>query len=159
MGLKVLKTSIKVTHRFSVYHFIFVAIEQETIHLKPEMAKIHIADLFFHAEITRAAGRKASDQWLSDQVAARPRRSSISSSAPDSPRSYASYIDHSKSACNESDRSQSPSNICQAGRTELDCVLLSDIDICEELGDLVGLLFTDAAHTVLRQVKCRRNSL
>jgi hypothetical protein len=131
-------------------------LQQEFEYTVLEMAQIHITDLFFHEEIARAAGRKASDQWLSEQVFARTRLSSTSSSAPDSPRSS---MDHSKPACNGLDRSQSPSNTSRADITESECMQLSDLDIDEEIGDRVGLLFTDAAHTVLRHVSCRRSPL
>ncbi len=115
---------------------------------------VHITDVFFHAEIARAAGRKASDQWLSEQT-----RSPISSSSPRSPAPARFGKDEAEQACRESERSHCSNTRPPANQMESECVLLSDIEIDDELGDRVGLLFTDAAHTVLWHVKNRRNSL
>ena len=43
--------------------------------------------------------------------------------------------------------------------TSFETFLLSDRAVAEELGDRLGLLFTDAAHTVLCDIGRRRRSL
>ena len=111
---------------------------------------IHITDVFFHAEIARALGRKASDQWLFEQL-----RPSISPTS-----SGQSCEGGGERAWRESEPCQSSlGTSTSADQTvEYECAMRSDIEIDKELGDLVGLLFTDAAHTVLPQIKFQRSS-
>ncbi len=111
---------------------------------------LHITDVFFHAEIARIFDRKAGDEWLTEQL-----RSSIS---PTQAASEKSCGVGAKRAWHESERNESSFNTPPlADQTlEYESVLRSDIEIDEELGDLVGLLFTDAAHAILPLMKCRQ---
>ena len=114
---------------------------------------LHITDVFFHAEIARITDRKAGDQWLTGQL-----RSSIS---PTNAASKKSCGDKGKQAWRESKRSQSSANTTPPADQTIDyeCVLHSNVEIDGGLGDLVGLLFTDAAHAVLPHVKCKHGPM
>ena len=113
---------------------------------------LHITDVFFHAEIARIIGRRAGDRWLAGQV--------LSSISTTNTASKKSCGDGGKRAWRESEGSQAPSNTTPPADQTLDyeCVLRTEVEIDEELADLVGLLFTDAAHAVLPHVKCKRGS-
>jgi hypothetical protein len=131
---------------------------------------IHITDLFFHSEITRVAGSDIGDQWISERVAIEGRLNSwtlrspsdsatpspLNSSQP-SPQYRANNYLGSASDAQSSDSTEKMPQLHT--QYESECTSLSDIIIDEEMGDRLGLLYTDAAHTVLRHIRCRRHSL
>lgn len=93
---------------------------------------VHIADLFFQEEISRAAGHKAGHLWFSEN-----RNLSRRCSQQRDSREYTRTI--------QSVEEVSCSNTLQSCSHPI----IIDSEMAEGLGDRFGLLFTDAAHAVL----------
>ena len=107
-------------------------------------SSLHITDLFFQAEFARAAGSKAGEQWIS-QLAS---------------RNLDCVKDIGDSAVPKY-KISSGSESRQSNTSELKDILLfydRGLDLDKELGDRIGLLYTDAAHTVLAQSSCRKSA-
>ena len=114
----------------------------------PTTQSVHITDLFFQEEIARAAGGVAGDLKINPVHSPRSMETS-------SPRSCRALL-----ANNEKGRELSRCSVRPAA-TQISCEsnYLYDRDVAEELGDRIGLLYTDAAHTVLSDLRLRRNSI
>jgi hypothetical protein len=119
-------------------------------------SSLHITDLFFQAEISQAVGSDASEAWLLEQTSlgARKRSHSPMSATQSPPRrcSETSCINH------RAGQSQSSMASCQikASPMESQLQLESEIENIRLLLDensrlYIGLLYTDAAHTVLHR--------
>ncbi len=106
----------------------------------------HITDLFFRAEIARAAGSDACEKWISQQAAA-----TLPSSGFYFPRTYRDLpVPNSYRRC---ENPQPYIGICL--KSEYNHLFSGlGIDADKEQGDRIGLQFTDAAHTLLWQPSC-----
>jgi hypothetical protein len=95
---------------------------------KDSMPAIHVADLFFQEEITRAAGRSVANTWFMGNRC----------NAPHQRRSVEEYPRQCKviAECQPCE----PSDFDESG-------------LAAELGENFGLMFTDAAHTVISKMK------
>ena len=126
----------------------------------PNIHAIHIADLFFHAEISQAVGSDASDAWLRQQRTVCPSKQPIHSpkSAISNTRSAAPRCrrETSSDLRSEHGRSSKGSYQIKESPTESRLELESEIASIRRLLDGesqvdIGLLYTDAAHTVLHR--------
>jgi hypothetical protein len=120
---------------------------------------IHITDLFFHVEISQAVGSDAGDAWLLEQRSVCSRKRSQS---PKSTRTNTrSALYHHRETGN--DRQAEPMGTYQIKATKTQPQLESEIAsvrrLLEEDPRLdIGLLYTDAAHSVLHRLG-RLNSI
>jgi hypothetical protein len=123
---------------------------------------MHITDLFFHTEISQTVGSDVSDAWLLEQesVGSSKRTRSSTYNTQSAPRCLVT-----SSVC-RSGQEQPAKGSCfqiQSSPTESRTQLESDIEsirllLDEELGLDIGLLYTDAAHTVMHRLD-RLNSI
>jgi hypothetical protein len=108
---------------------------------------MHITDLFFQEEISSIAGSDASDQWLLSSLHSALRSQH---SPPYSPRNCRREPESERPAS----RPGTPSE-ATASCTESEFDLLSQSQNIDVLGDRIGLLYTDAAHTILCELRPR----
>jgi hypothetical protein len=139
---------------------------QSTTHSRREC---HITDLFFRSELAQMAGSDAGDKWFREHSrgAVSNRFNSLHSPLsadcnPTSPRQNlapshrSAETDGPKSACKLPN--QEYSNLSSLSMDEDD--LLCDMGshkLFQNCGNDIGLLFTDAAHTVLTRLGSRKS--
>ena len=136
----------------------------------PVRKECHITDLFFRSELIQLAGSDAGDRWFREQsrgatlsrynvlvsngairTPTSPRSKQCASSSSTRPAGSDSPISDSKLP------NQDISNFSFMSMDDVDCLPIhlesSKLLQCQECGHDIGLLFTDAAHTVLTRLR------
>lgn len=146
--------------------------------VEDQVSSCHITDLFFHSEFTQFMSKEASNRWLSELSSARNRpnsdslraRSTSPSSGKSSPQGCGA--DSSSRVCRRTGTNESRVTVRKVTRSQESISRrVSTTDegafirgLCgdagnrnssnfssdnQECGNRIGLLFTDAAHTIL----------
>jgi hypothetical protein len=127
------------------------------------ISNIHITDLFFHAEINQAVGSDASEAWLLEQRSVCPRKPLHSAKLA---RPHDRSTPQHRSETSSDRRPEGPSMASRQIKAspqeepgQLESAIASiQLLLGEESRLDIGLLYTDAAHTVLNRIS-RLNSI
>ena len=120
-----------------------------------------ISDIFFYEELLRQIGPNESNEWLKSSFKKRPSTPSPKRTSVTASRVFKNSVSQDLSACvregHSAEREKPPpvSRCSQALLPPNNSPYPSalDIELMAEAPDNVGLLFTDAAHTLLNDSK------